>query len=212
MGGSDSKEKPLPMNSIINSQNPEWGTCYCGYIGSVTPSWNFTAVTNAQLLSSGLTQQTLTNEIKIINEKAQQFVSSKSNTCRYYWWIGFIISFIIVVGGLIIIFITNPSFWFVIFGLLGGSTLLIYLFNFGVLWYYLKIWNNCLLYIEEYVNTELNQKYNQQNISWIVRHYKRLHGCGRSSYKVKYIDIAVCPGKYKAPHFNKEQEETQKLI
>eukprot|EP00483_Globobulimina_turgida_P004818 UN04827 len=156
-------------------------------------------------------------EIETINEKTQQFVSSAGNTCRYYWWLGFGIAALIVIGGLIAIFIINPSFFFVIFALLGGATLIIYSFNWGVTWKYLSIWNECLLHIEEYVNGELNQRYNQQNISWMVRHKKLLHGCGKSSYRVKYADIVVSPGVLKdesAANINtyKEKEESQKLI
>eukprot|EP01083_Nonionella_stella_P008023 23091_1 len=207
MGLSDSKEQaPVPELSIINEQKLEWGTCYCGYTGRVIPSWIPHNI-NSELSHLGFTEQTLIHEIEKINEIAAQFVNARSNACRCYWWLGFVIASLIMIVGLALILIINPSYLFVLFGCAGGAILIVYLFNWGVTSYYLKIWNQCLEYIEQdYIRNQLNPRYNAQNIFWSVRWKKVRHGCGKSSYFVKYIDIVISPGSpsstYNPPQTN----------
>ena len=211
MGQSNSNLQPIPDHSIIVSQKLEWGTCYCGYSGIVTPSW---IVTDIDLESSnlGLTQQILSQEIDKINATAAEYMRSQSNACRYYWWLGAVISILIVVIGFIVILIIDPQWLFVMFGLIGGSILIIYLFNFAVLCYYLKKWNKCLECIGKYI-VDLNMTYDSQNIQWSIRKKKIRHGCGRSSYLVEYMDIIISPSsEYNPPQTNMKETETHSLI
>ena len=173
-------EAPLPPNAVINSQRLEWGDCYCGYTGSITPSWT-SDVVNATLSKLNLKQQGLNEEIDKINRIALDFVENKGNSCRYYWWMGLALAVSIMIGAVIGVIIINPSWSFVLFGFAGGAILIFYIFQYGVLYHYLKIWNLCLDYIEKHIVDDLNERYGQKNIFWIVRKKKMRHGCGRDN-------------------------------
>ena len=213
--GQASSGGPIPPDSIVNDQKLEWGDCYCGYKGNVTPSWN-SGVVNSKLVNQGFDQHALNTEIEKINEISQRFIEANGNCCRYYWWLGAVIAVLMVIVPLIVIAIIDPAWLFVLAGCIGGAILIIYLFNWPIHCYYLKLWDGCLQHIEDYINNELNKEYVGKNIEWSVNRKKLWHGCGKNQVLTKYMDIVVTPNsKYTPPQTQTESvnhHETDLLI
>merc|ERR1711879_608795 len=114
------------------------------------------------------------------------FIKDRGDRCRYYWWMGFVLAICVVVGFSIGILIIDSNYLFAMFGVLGFAILEVYIFNWGVRMHYQKGWNQCLLHIEQYIDTEVNSRYTTDGVSWMMRERTVWHGCGKDRYRIKY--------------------------
>ena len=158
---------------------------------------------NQELQSLGLTQETLVKEIANINEKAAQFTSSHPNSkCRYTY---LIVLALLIAGTIVVTTISYTSdLWYV------WPFVVVFLSLFAINYFvrakHHQLWNDTLQHTENYINSELSQKYSSMNIQWSVRVKTITYNDGYSETKrgrrrtreyrtftIKFDDIVCTP-------------------
>ena len=169
---------------------------------------------SSTLVAAGLTQSMYENEIVMIHQKARDFIQARGDSCRYYWWMGLVLAVCIVIGFAVGIALIDSNYLFVMFGVLGFAIMMVYIFNAVVFNFYLKGWDQCLEHIQKYIDTELNGKYVDQGVAWMMKERAVWQGCGKNVYKIKYYDIVVYPGRreYSPPETGKDGNEKDALL
>ena len=167
---------------------------------------------NTFLVHAGLTQSAFESEMEVIHQKASDFIRDRGNSCRYCWWTGLVFAIFFIIGFVIVIVVIDLDY-FLIFGVVAFAIFVVYMFNWAVLLHYRKIWNECLEDVQKHVD-ELNVKYNNDGVSWMMTERSERQGCFRNFYRIKYRDIVVYPGtrQFTPPESANDGNENETLL